>query len=45
MTADELLRRYCTMVYARIGSYEETARRLQIDGQRRAALTPSDLRG
>lgn len=31
LTADELLRRYCTVVYARTGSYEETARRLQID--------------
>jgi transcriptional regulator with PAS, ATPase and Fis domain len=30
-TADELLRRYCTVVYAQTGSYEETARRLQID--------------
>lgn len=31
LTADELLRRYCTLVYARTGSYEETARRLQLD--------------
>ena len=31
VTADELLRRYCTLVYAQTGSYEETARRLQID--------------
>lgn len=31
ITADELLRRYCTMVYAQTGSYEETARRLQLD--------------
>ncbi|MGE0683786.1 MAG: sigma 54-interacting transcriptional regulator, partial [Candidatus Binatia bacterium] len=31
LTADELLRRYCTTVYAQTGSYEETARRLQID--------------
>lgn len=31
LTADELLRRYCTLVYAQTGSYEETARRLQID--------------
>ncbi|MEX2304356.1 MAG: sigma 54-interacting transcriptional regulator [Bryobacterales bacterium] len=31
ITADELLRRYCTMVYAATGSYEETARRLQMD--------------
>jgi transcriptional regulator with PAS, ATPase and Fis domain len=30
-TADELLRRYCTLVYAQTGSYEATARRLQLD--------------
>ncbi len=31
LTADALLRRYCAIVYARTGSYEETARRLQLD--------------
>jgi hypothetical protein len=31
LTADELLRRYCTLVYARTGSYVETARRLGLD--------------
>ncbi|MDE2904704.1 MAG: hypothetical protein OXQ28_01325, partial [Acidobacteriota bacterium] len=31
LTADELLGRYCTTVYARTGSYQETARRLQLD--------------
>lgn len=31
LTADELLRWYCTMVYAQTGNYEETARRLQLD--------------
>ncbi len=31
LTADELLRRYCTVVYGQTGSYEETARRLQLD--------------
>jgi transcriptional regulator with PAS, ATPase and Fis domain len=31
LTADELLRRYCTLVYSQTGSYEETARRLQLD--------------
>src|SRR5262249_2038936 len=31
LTADELLRHYCTQVYAQTGSYEETARRLQLD--------------
>lgn len=31
LTAEELLRRYCTLVYAQTGSYEETARRLKLD--------------
>lgn len=31
LTAEDLLRRYCTLVYARTGSYQETARRLQLD--------------
>lgn len=31
LTAEELLRRYCALVYAQTGSYEETARRLQLD--------------
>jgi DNA-binding NtrC family response regulator len=31
LTAEDLLRHYCTVVYARVGSYEETARRLGID--------------
>jgi DNA-binding NtrC family response regulator len=31
LTADELLRRYCALVYRQAGSYEETARRLQLD--------------
>ena len=31
LTADALLRRYCTWVYSQTGSYEETARRLQLD--------------
>jgi len=31
LTADELLQRYCTLVYARTGNYQETARRLQLD--------------
>ena len=31
LTADELLRRYCTLVYARTGNYVETARRLGLD--------------
>lgn len=31
LTAEQLLRRYCTLVYAETGSYVETARRLGID--------------
>ena len=31
LTADEMLSRYCTLLYAKIGNYEEVARRLQID--------------
>ena len=31
LTADMLLRRYCTVVYAQTGSYQETARRLELD--------------
>jgi DNA-binding NtrC family response regulator len=31
VTANELVARYCTLVYAQTGSYEETARRLDID--------------
>lgn len=31
LTADELLRHYCTLVFAETGSYAETARRLDLD--------------
>jgi hypothetical protein len=31
ITAGELVSRYCTLVYHRTGSYEETARRLELD--------------
>ena len=31
LTAEQLLSRYCTVVYARTGSYEETSRRIGID--------------
>ena len=31
ITASDLLSRYCTLVYSKTGSYEQTARRLQID--------------
>jgi len=40
LTADELLRRYCTIVYAKTGSYQDTARRLGID--RRTARAKVD---
>ena len=41
LSADELLRRYCTIVYAQTGSYEEAARRLGID--RRTVKAKVDL--
>jgi hypothetical protein len=31
LTADQLLRRYCTLVYCATGSYEATARKLKLD--------------
>jgi transcriptional regulator with AAA-type ATPase domain len=31
LSADDLLRRYCTLVYAQTGSYQETGRRLGLD--------------
>jgi DNA-binding NtrC family response regulator len=31
LTADELVRRYCTLVFAGTGSYEATARKLKLD--------------
>ncbi|MBX9788207.1 MAG: sigma 54-interacting transcriptional regulator [Pirellulales bacterium] len=31
LTADDLLRRYCALVFAETGSYEATARRLKLD--------------
>lgn len=31
LTADEMLRRCCTLVFAETGNYQETARRLGID--------------
>ena len=31
MTADELVRRYCTAVFARTGSYKQAARMLGLD--------------
>jgi len=31
LTAEALLDRYCTLIYAQCGSYEESARRLKLD--------------
>jgi hypothetical protein len=31
LTADEVVRRYCALAHARLGSYQETARRLALD--------------
>ncbi len=31
ISAEEILRRYCTMAYAKLGSYEQTAKRLGLD--------------
>lgn len=31
LTADELLKKYCRLVYSQTGSYQETARRLELD--------------
>jgi transcriptional regulator with AAA-type ATPase domain len=43
LTADELLRRYCTLVYAQTQNYEETARRLGIDRRTVKAKVDLDL--
>jgi transcriptional regulator with AAA-type ATPase domain len=44
-TADELLNRYCTLVYAETGSYVETARRLKLDRRTVRARVDSQLLG
>jgi transcriptional regulator with AAA-type ATPase domain len=42
--AEDLLRRYCTLVYARTGSYEQAARRLGLDRRTvRAKVDPEML--
>jgi transcriptional regulator with AAA-type ATPase domain len=41
LTADELFSRYCTLMYARTGSYEEAGRALKID--RRTVKSKVDL--
>ncbi len=43
LSADELLRRYCTEVYARVGSYEEAARRLGLDRRTVKARIDAEL--
>ena len=44
LTADELLRHYCTLVYARTRNYLDTARRLGIDRRTvRAKVDPAML--
>ncbi len=43
VTADQLLSRYCTMMYARTGSYEEAARQLQIDRRTVKSRVDSEL--
>jgi hypothetical protein len=43
LTAEALLSRYVTIVYARTGSYEETARRLEIDRRTAKAKVDPDL--
>jgi transcriptional regulator with PAS, ATPase and Fis domain len=42
LTAEQLLSHYCTIVYRQTGSYEETARRLQLD--RRTVKSKVDVR-
>jgi DNA-binding NtrC family response regulator len=43
LSADELLSHYCTVVYARVGSYEEAARRLGLDRRTVKAKIDSGL--
>jgi transcriptional regulator with AAA-type ATPase domain len=43
LTADELLRRYCTHVYAQSGSYEEAGRRLGLDRRTVRARLDAEL--
>ena len=46
MTADELLRRYCSLVYSRTRNLEETARRLKLDRRTvRSKVDPELLAG
>jgi transcriptional regulator with GAF, ATPase, and Fis domain len=43
LTADELLGRYCTIVYLQTGSYEQAARRLALDRRTVKAKVDEDL--
>ncbi len=43
LSADELLQRYCTMIYSQTGSYEESARRLKIDRRTVKSKIDEDL--
>ncbi len=43
LTAEDLLRQYCTMVYARLGSYEQTAKQLGLDRRTVKAKIDKDL--
>jgi transcriptional regulator with PAS, ATPase and Fis domain len=45
LTADELLRRYCTLVYSQTKSYEETARRIGLDRRTVKAKIDASLLG
>ncbi|MBI1374206.1 MAG: sigma-54-dependent Fis family transcriptional regulator [Phycisphaera sp.] len=43
LPADDILRRYCTLVYARVGSYEGAARELGLDRRTVKAKVDEDL--
>lgn len=43
LTADQLMQRYCTLVYSQTGSYEETARRVALDRRTVKAKIDRDL--
>jgi transcriptional regulator with PAS, ATPase and Fis domain len=43
LTADEMLRQYCTIVYANLGSYEQTAKVLGLDRRTVKAKIDPDL--
>jgi transcriptional regulator with PAS, ATPase and Fis domain len=45
LTAEEALRKYCTVVYARTGSYEAAARRLGLDRRTVKAKIDAELLG